>query len=44
MRIEISLKSGDWFGANEIFLVKKTSIPVMLCKVVAQTAIRAKKG
>ena len=44
MRIEISLKNGDWFGADEFFLLKKTNIQAMLCKVMTQTAYRAKKG
>ena len=44
MHIEIPLKTGDWFGANGFFLVKKPNILAMLCIVVAQMAYRAKTG
>jgi hypothetical protein len=44
MHIGMPLKTGDWFGANGFFLVKKPKILSMLCKVVAQTAHRAKTG
>lgn len=38
------MKTGDWFGANGFFLVKKPNILTMQCIVVAQMANRAKTG